>query len=398
MTGMLAGIRVLDLTTVLMGPFATQILGDLGADVVRIEGVGADVFRDLPPSRHPGMAGFQLNLHRNKRSVALDLKQPAAITALLRLVETADVFVHNMRPKAIGRLGLDYASLKKRNLAIVYCGAYGFSREGPYGEKAAYDDAIQAASGLAGLFAEADGAPRYVPSVICDKVAGMTVAYAILAALLHRERGGGGQEIEVPMFEANVAFNLIEHLGPFAFEPPLGDFGWKRAMSKNRKPYRTADGYACLLPYSDENWRDFFGFIGQAELATDTRFATYEGRTQNVDALYAVVERAALRHTTAEWMEFCDRVSIPAMPVMNPKRAWDDPHLRATGFLATADHPTEGRYKTIGSPARFLSTPAELRRHAPRQGEHTAEILAEAGMSEADIDVLIRSGAARSAT
>ena len=255
--GPLTGIRILDLTSVIMGPFATHILADLGADVIKIESPEGDSVRHYQPARHPGMSGVFLNLHRNKRSVVLDLKQDAARAALNRLIETADVFVHNLRPKTIERLGYGYDAVRAIKPDIVYCGAYGFSAKGPYGDKAAYDDLIQAGSGVAALIGEVHGEPAYVPTVICDKLAGQAIAYAVLAALFQRSRGGGGQAIEVPMLETTVEFNLVEHMSGFGFEPPRSRPGFPRLMDRSRKPYRTQDGYACILPYSDRNWLDF---------------------------------------------------------------------------------------------------------------------------------------------
>jgi crotonobetainyl-CoA:carnitine CoA-transferase CaiB-like acyl-CoA transferase len=378
-TGSLNGIRVLDLTTVIMGPFATHILADLGADVIKIEGPEGDSVRRYRPSRHDGMSGPILNLHRNKRSIHLDLKHPTGRKALDRLIEGADVLVHNLRPGAASRLGLDWDSVRAVNPGIVLCAARGFSEKGPYGHKAAYDDLIQAGSGIAALWGQVQGTPAYVPTVLCDKLAGQAAAYAILAALLHRARGGEGQAIEVPMFEVAIEFMLMEHFGGSAFEPPLGPPGFVR------KPYRTSDGWACILPYSDRNWADFFNFGGNPEMADDPRFRTIEDRVENIDTLYQYVATVAPRLTTDAWVEFCDRVSIPCMPVMALEDLPDDPHVQAVGLFETKEHPTEGAYRSLRSPIRFEATPYELRRHAPRPGEHTREVLAEAGISAQDI-------------
>ncbi|MBB4423829.1 crotonobetainyl-CoA:carnitine CoA-transferase CaiB-like acyl-CoA transferase [Bradyrhizobium sp. CIR48] len=383
--GPLAGIRVVDLTTVIMGPYATQILGDLGADIIKVESPEGDSLRNYRPLRNEGMAGFFLNLHRNKRSVRLDLKQSEARDALLRLTATADVFVHNMRPQAIAKLGLGRDAVRAQRSDIVYCAAVGFGGNGPYATRAAYDDTIQAASGLAALMGRQCGNPAFVPSVICDKVAGQQVANAILAALLHRAQTGEGQTLEVPMFETLVAFNLVEHIGPYAFEPALDEPGWKRVLSPMRKPFRTKDGFACILPYSDRNWRDFFTFAGLAEAGADPRFSSLAERVQNVNVLYTLVEEIAPLFTNAEWMGFCDRASIPAMPVLDLVDLWIDPHLTAVGMFRVEEHPSEGRYKVVRHPVEFERTPAQLRRHAPRLGEHTQEILAEIGYSAAEV-------------
>jgi crotonobetainyl-CoA:carnitine CoA-transferase CaiB-like acyl-CoA transferase len=383
--GPLTGIRVLDLTSVVMGPFATHILADLGADVIKVESPEGDSVRNYQPLRNPGMSGSFLNLHRNKRSVVLDLKSAAGRAALDRLIGGADVFVHNLRPRAIERLGYTYERVRALKPDIVYCGAYGFGAKGPYGDKAAYDDLIQAGSGVAALYQEVHGEPGYVPTVICDKLTGQAAAYAILAALFARERGGGGQAIEVPMLETTVEFNLVEHMSGFAFEPPLGPPGFPRLMDRSRKPYRTRDGYACILPYSDRNWQDFYAFTGRIEFAHDERFARLPQRVRNIAVLYRMVEEEAAKRSTAEWVEFCDRVSIPCMPVLGLEDLPADPHLRAVGLFSVAEHPSEGKYRAVRMPVGFSAAPFRIRRHAPRLGEHTAEVLAEAGMSREEI-------------
>ncbi|MBI3993506.1 MAG: CoA transferase [Candidatus Lambdaproteobacteria bacterium] len=392
-TGALHGIRILDLSTVLMGPYATQILADMGADVIKIEGPAGDSSRYITDGRSRGMGGSTLNLHRNKRGLVLDLKHPDGKAALLRLAEGADVLFYNIRPQAMARLGLDYAALRAVNPRIVYCGAYGYRRDGPYGHKGAYDDLIQGASGIAALNGRLYGEPAYVPTVLCDKVAGLTAVYAITAALLHRERTGEGQEIEVPMFETLVSFTMLEHIRDHAFEPPLSPVGYARLLTRNRRPYRTQDGYACILPYTDRNWRDLFAYVGRPELAQDERYVSIRARTQHIDALYTQLAEFAATRTTAEWMAFCDRVSIPAAPVNDLADMWEDPHLRATGFFSTAEHPTEGKYKVIGFPVNFSASPMTLRRHAPRLGGNSIEVLREAGFSEAHIQRMLQQGA-----
>jgi crotonobetainyl-CoA:carnitine CoA-transferase CaiB-like acyl-CoA transferase len=392
-SGPLSGIRVLDLTTVIMGPYGTRILGDMGADVIKIESPEGDSFRAYGPARHEGMGGSLLNLHRNKRSVGLDLKDAQGSAALRKLIATADVLVHNLRPKAAARLGLEWSAVAAINPRIVLCAARGFSEAGPYGDKAAYDDLMQAGSGFAALNQEVYGEPRYAPTAWCDKIAGQAIVNAVLAALLYRERGGTGQQVEVPMFETAIDFMLAEHFGAGAFEPPMGPPGFARQLSPRRKPYRTLDGWACILPYSDRNWQDFFAFIGHSG-ADDPRYATMPLRVQNVDSLYGLLEEHAPRHTTAQWMAFCDGVSIPCMPVLRLDQLKDDPHVVAVGLMETAEHPTEGRYRQVRSPLRFSATPYELRHHAPRAGEHTREVLLEAGLGEQEVAALVASAAA----
>jgi len=380
--GPLGGVRIVDLTNVIMGPYATHILADLGADVIKVESPEGDSFRGYRPLRHPGMSGGFLHLNRNKRSVVLDLKTPDGKAALNRLIETADVFVHSLRPKAMAKLGYSYEPVRAIKPDIIYCGAYGFSAEGPYGDKAAYDDLIQAGSGIASLHTELTGEPAYAPTVMCDKLAGQAIAYSILAALFQRARGGGGQAIEVPMFETTIEFTFIEHLLGFAFEPPLGRPGFSRVLNPYRKPFRTKDGYACILPYSDRNWQDFYDFTGRTEFKDDPRFQPLAQRVQNIEILYALVDEEAPKHTTDEWVMFCDRVSIPCMPVLSLEELPDDPHLQAVGLFGSAEHPSEGRYRTIRRPVSFSSGASRIRRHAPRLGEHTAEVLAEIGLGE----------------
>ncbi len=386
--GALSGVRVIDLTTVLMGPMATRMLGDHGADVIRVESLAGDSTRNGLPARHDGMSGFSLNLQRNKRSLSVDLKNPDGREIMDRLVETADVLVTNMRAAALQRLGLDAATLRKRDPNLIHCVANGFGSTGPYRDRAAYDDAIQAASGVAGLIASARGRPDYVPIVIADKITALYIVQAVMAAVLHRERAGVGQAIEVPMFETMVSFNLVEHMRGAAFEPPLGPFGYARLMSEFRRPVQTADGYMCLLPYTDANWQAFFEFVGRPDLLDEPRFATHNDRIQNIDGLYELMGQLAGEHTTAEWMDFCNDASIPAAPVMDLADVDADPHLAAVDLISTRDHPTEGSYRYVRDPITYSASSTELRHHAPRLGEHAGAILGELGYSASEIDEL----------
>ncbi|MBO9355982.1 CoA transferase [Bordetella petrii] len=380
-----------------MGPYGTRILADMGADVIKIESPEGDSFRGYGPLRNQLMSGSILNLHRNKRSVQLNLKDAGAADALRKLIATSDVLVHNLRPQAAARAGLTWNRVKEINPLLVLCAAHGFNREGPYGDKAAYDDLIQAGCGLSGLVEQATGQAGYAPTALCDKIAGQAIVSAVLGALLHRERYAEGQEVEVPMFEVAIDFMLVEHFGPAAFEPPLGPAGFKRQLSKNRKPYRTRDSWACILPYSDRNWKDFFAFIGRPELADDARYRRITDRVINVDSLYGLVAEHALLHTTQEWVAFCDAVSIPCMPVLRLDELKHDPHVAATSFMEPAEHPTEGRYHALKSPVRFGATPYRLRRHAPRLGEHTTEVLQELGLPQDEIERLVELGGQPSA-
>lgn len=389
--GPLQGLRIVDLTTVVLGPYATRILADLGADVIKVETPAGDQTRYYKPLKHEGMAGYFINLNRNKRSISVDLKTPQGMAILKRLIGGADAFIHNMRQQAAERLGLGYEAVRSIRPDIVYCGAVGFGTAGPYSGRAAYDDVIQAASGLAGLHAAVHGEPAYAPTVLCDKITGQTVAYAVMAALLQQARGGGGQAVEVPMLETSAEFALVEHLHAATFEPPIGEIGFKRVLSKNRKPFRTADGYMCILPYSDSNWADFFRFTGRTELLDDARFRALADRVQHIDFLYSVVEQEAPRFTNAQWQAFCDRVSMPCMPVKSLDEVLHDEHLAAVGMFSVQQHPTEGAYRVVRSPVQFAA-PFQVRHHAPRLGGDSVGVLEEAGFSSAEIEDFLREG------
>lgn len=390
--GAFDGIRVIDLTTVLMGPLACRMLADHGADVIRVEAVGGEAFLNTPPTRHPFMNWFALNLHRNKRSVALDLKDPEGAAAVADLVATADVVVTNMRQPALARLGLDAATLRARHPRLVHCVANGFGSAGPYAGRPAYDDVIQAASGYADLIGRVQGRPGFSPAVMADKVCSLHVANAVMAALFHRERHGEGQTIEVPMFETMVAFNLADQHGGAVFEPPEGDVGYVRSLSPYRRPYRCRDGWACLMPYTDANWAAFFAFVGHPELTGDPRFALHPDRIANSAELYAFVEEQAPTHTISEWLAFCQANSIPASAVLDLAQAHRDPHLVAVDLLPVLEHPTEGPYRTVRDPASFDTLSTELRRHAPWWGQHTSEVLAELGWEQSRIEALVQRG------
>lgn len=393
--GPLQGLRILDLSTVIMGPYASMLLADLGADVIKIESGTGDPLRYYKPQRSTEMSGMFLTVHRNKRSVVINLKQPSGKAAFMKLVAGADVVLHNFRPAVAARLGITYQALKACNERIVLCKAYGFGEGGPYAEKPAYDDVIQASSGLADAYAKVQGEPRYVPSMIADKMVGLNVAQAILAGCYGVLAHGRGSEIEVPMFESMVSFNLVENLSAATFVPSLGPVGWSRNMSPMRKPFRTRDGYACLLPYTDDNWRDFFAFAGQDNVLDDERFRTLADRAANIDALYKIVEAVAPLHATSEWLAFCEAHGIPCAPVNRMDDLPEDPHVRAVGLFQEAEHPTEGRYRLVRSPIRFAGRHWSVRRHAPALGEHTEDVLREAGVSEEDIrDIKAGTGAA----
>ena len=320
MNGPLSGYRIVDLTTVVLGPYATRILGDMGADVVKVEPPEGDMLREIGPRKSPGMAPIHLALGSSKRSVVLDLKRPRARDALMRLVSGADAFVHSMRPGAIARLGLTYDELRGLRPDIVYCGACGFGSGGPYAGRPAYDDLIQGMCGIADLMGRVTGGPpRYAPTIVADKTVGLFVANAVLAALLHRERTGEGQEIEVPMFETMVSYVMVEHLWERAVHPDDGALGYVRMLAPNRRPFRTRDGYMCMLAYTDRHWKAFFDLAGCPERSADPRFAHISGRTENVAELYAVAEELLGERTTAEWLADSREGGDPGRPRQRPR-------------------------------------------------------------------------------
>jgi crotonobetainyl-CoA:carnitine CoA-transferase CaiB-like acyl-CoA transferase len=392
MAGPLTGVRVLDLTTVVMGPFATQILGDFGADVIKIEPPDGDVIRYAWPFRNAGMGSIFLNTNRNKRSVVLDLKKPAALEAFLLLVKAADVLVYNVRPQAMARLKLSYEEVKRVNPKIIYVGCFGYSQRGPNAAKAAYDDMIQGASGIPWLLHK-QGArePRYAPMIVADRSVGQQVAGAVSAALYYREKSGRGQRIDVPMYEHLLQMILGDHLGGETFVPPHGPSGYIRILSPDRRPYQTKDGYVCALIYNDKQWKSFFDVIGKPEILKQPEFATHEARSRNYDRAYAMVAEELKKRTTAEWVEALERADIPVQRMNSLDDIVADPHLEAIGYLQSVEHPSEGRIKVLAVPSEWSESVPEYRRHTPRLGEHTREVLREAGLSEEKISALTKS-------
>jgi len=393
--GPLAGVRVLDLTTVVMGPYATQILADFGADVVKVEPPGGDVMRYAWPFRNPGMGHIFLNANRNKRSIVLDLKQAGAREACLALAKKSDVLVYNIRPQAMARLKLSYQELRAANPKIIYVGCFGYSQRGPYAAKAAYDDLIQGAAGLPALL-KMQGAetPRYAPIIVADRSVGQQVASAVSAALYYRERTGKGQRVDVPMFEHLLQIVLGEHLGGYTFEPQVGEPGYARMLAPDRRPYPTSDGYICALIYNDKQWQAFFGVIGRPEMMRAPEYATQEARSRNYGGAYAFVAAEMKKRTSAEWLEALERADIPVQRMNSLQDIVADPHLAATGFLKVVDHPSEGKIRSMAVPSEWSESAPEYRRHAPRLGEHTREVLREAGYAEEQIRKLVATGAA----
>jgi crotonobetainyl-CoA:carnitine CoA-transferase CaiB-like acyl-CoA transferase len=373
------------------------MLGDLGADVIKVEPPAGDSNRYVGPSRSPLMGALFLTCNRNKRSIVLDLKRDDGREVALKLAARADVLVHNYRPAALARLGLEYEAVRAVNARIVYCGTYGFSRRGPYRDRPAYDDSIQAASGIAALHEAIDGEPRYVPTILCDKTTAMAVVSAVTAALFHRERTGEGQEIEVPMFETMVSYVVAEHLFGSVFDPPEGVAGYTRVLSPHRRPYRTRDGCLAVLPYLDEHWRAFCEAAGRRDLLADPRFSSLPARAEHIDEVYAETARIVGTRTTAEWLESLKDTSVPVTTVSSLDDLLADEHLRATGFWQSVAHPTEGQLMMPGVSTTFSETPGSIRRPPPRLGEHSAEILGELGFDGEAVAALVRSGVTKTA-
>ena len=389
MPGPLHGVRVLELTSVVLGPWACQILGDFGADVIKVEPPTGDSNRQIGPARHAQMGALFLTCNRNKRSVVLDLKHDEGRRAALRLAARADVLVHNYRPAALARLGLDYDAIRTVNPRIVFCGTYGYSKRGPYCDRAAYDDSIQAASGIAMLQATMSGEPAYLPTLVADKTTGLSVVSAVLAALFHRERTGIGQEIEVPMYETMVSYVMAEHLLGHVFAAPEGALGYTRLLTRQRRPYKTLDGYLAVLPYLNEHWRSFCEAAGRLDLADDPRFTSLGARLAHIDEVYAETGRILATRTTADWLEILGRTKVPVMIVNTLDDLLTDEHLLATGFWQSFEHPTEGTLRMPGIPVTFSETPGAIDRLPPRLGEHSREVLAELGYSDAEIEALV---------
>ncbi len=377
---MLEGIRVVDLTSVVFGPYCTHILAELGAEVIKVEAPGAgDAFRwSGKAAATPGMSPGFMAINRGKQSVTLDLKTSDDLACMKALLDDADVFVLNVRGKAVERLGLDYAAVRAINPDIIYAHCVGFGQDGPYADLQAYDDVIQAATGTATLLPRVDGNPRarYLPSLIADKVAGLHAAYAVLAAIIHKLRTGEGQKIEIPMFEAFSHFMLLEHLAGQSFDPPNAPVGYFRQIDPDRQPFPTRDGFVSIVPYTDEAWPKMFGVLGNPEFLNDERFATRKARTVNLALLYREMARLTPAFTTAELIAKCHAAQIPAQPVRDIADIMNDPHLAATGFFSRQEHPSEGGYFAMEHPVRFAKPLESAKRHAPRLGEQSDRIRA----------------------
>lgn len=388
--GPLSGIRVIDLSNVVFGPYASQFLGDYGADVVKIEPPEGDSTRHTGPAQAEGMACSFLAMNRNKRSVVLDLKTEGGRSALMRLIEQADVLMHNIRPQKLAALGLDVDMVRDRWPRLVYATLTGFASDGPYAGRAAYDDIIQGMSGLADLMLRQSGQARYFPTIAADKISALVAAQAITAAIAARERTGRGMHVEVSMFEAVSGFVMAEHLYGKTFEPARGETGYARVLAQARRPYRTLDGHVCVMPYTDAHWARFFAEIGMPEVARDPRFAGMDERTKNIDALYELLGHALLERDTQQWLAVFARLDIPCSKVNTLEDVLEDPHLNATGFFRRIEM-SSGSVRLPGPGVRFEGARCAAI-PPPRLGEHTLELLREAGLAEAEITALSRRG------
>lgn len=387
-------IRVLDLTSVVMGPYACQLLGDHGADVIKIEPPDGDVMRLSGPMKNPAMGHLYLSTNRSKRSVVIDLKKAAGREVFLKLAANADIILYNIRPKAMARLGLSYEDIQKINPKIIYIGAFGFSQRGPYAARPAYDDLIQGMSGLPWLSLKAGAQePRYAPIILADRIVGLQVAFATLAALHHRDVTGIGQRVDVPMYEGLLSVILSEHLAGSMFEPAVGDLGYQRSLAHNRRPHRTSDGYVCTLVYSDKHWRSFFDVIGQPQVfETDNRFSSQNERLKHINEVYGYLAGVLATRTTAEWIESFTRADIPVAKMHSLDDILTDEHLRAIGYIRTVNHPSEGPIKDIAVPTEWSVSQPVAMRHAPQLGEHTVEVLRESGIEQEAVEALLKQG------
>ena len=398
--GPLAGIRILDLSTIVMGPFATQIMGDMGADVFKVEAPpaapgapGGDLLRYTSSGRHHGMSNLFINCNRNKRSVVLNLKSDEGREAFLKLAATCDAVLYNVRPQAMRRLRLGYEDVRAARPDIVYVGGFGFGEGGPYAGRAAFDDLIQAMTAVPDMFLRSGShEPRFVPINFCDRVSGLALVNTVLGALLHRARTGVGQSVEVPMFETMAQFVLGEHLGGHSFVPPLGPPGYERILNPARKPLATRDGFLCMLVYNDKQWQAFFNAIGKPELMRDPRFDSLSSRSANIVRVYEWLGHEVSQRTTAEWLALLAGIDIPYVPARTIEELIEDPHLHAVGFFRTYEHPSEGTMVEVGLPSTWSETPLSVRRHAPRLGEHTREVLVEAGVTGDALESLVAQG------
>lgn len=391
-TGPLTGFRVIEIASMIFGPLAGQYLGDLGADVIKVEPPEGDLTRSIGPRHSPLMGSFFITSNRSKRSMVIDLKTDEGRQILARLVDSADVLLHSMRMPAARRLGLDAEALMARRPGLVYCHVSGYGEDGLYADRPAYDDIIQAASGLAQLQTVVGGQPRFMPTILADKVSGLHAAYAVLAALMHKLRTGQGQQVQVPMFETMAAFNMFEHQWAHVFEPPEGPMGYQPVSTASRRPYKTLDGYLALLPYSDAHWRQFFDLADEPQIMDDPRFSTFAQRQKHFRTVWDEVERQAGRKTNAQWIELLSQSDVPFSVVNRLEDLPTDPHLNSVNFWSLHEHPTEGLMRFPANPMKMSASPVGMTRLPPTLGQHSAEVLAELGYDSAGVARLTAPG------
>ncbi len=385
MLPILKGIRIIDITAVILGPFAAQILGDLGADVIKIEPPEGDSMRPIAPLSETGLSHIFANNNRNKRSVCLDLKSEGGKAALRKLIPTGDVLIHNMRQDALDKLGFSFEVVRKLHPGIIYCAANGYGRDGPYAGRPAYDDVIQAASGIAGLFQLRDGEAHYIPSIVADKVTGLHLAYAVLAALLHKSRTGDVPGyVEIPMFETMAAFTLNEHMGAAAFGATETE-GYARVVSPDRRPYRTKDGFIGVLPYTEDKWVKVLTEIGRADVTTQAWFRNPTERSSRVGELYGMLTKALPARTTAEWCTTFMRLDVPHSPVNTPSQLLHDPHLQAVNFYEPNFSAETSMQRSLRAPILFGGLEVTPDLAPPALGADTDQILSDIGMTDIEI-------------
>lgn len=384
-------IKILDLTTVVFGPYASQILADYGADVIKIEAPAGDSTRYTGPAEEHGLAAIFLGINRNKRSVVLDLKQPEAIEVLHQLISEADVIMHNIRPQKLHALGLEASHVQTINPRIIYAALTGFNTQGLYAGEPAYDDIIQGLSGIAAVSAQQTDIPRYFPTIAADKTCGLIAAHAILAALFQRERTQRGQYIEVPMFESMVSYMMVEHFYGHHLTQSSHAMGYPRTLTPWRKPYQTADGYISLMPYTDKHWQDFFTAQKRIDLAKDPRFGSISQRTTHIAELYELVGSLIITQPSHYWLQLCQQHQIPAAPIYHLEQLETDPHLQSIDFFPVIQSANQHSYRFVKNPVCMQHNQVEMKT-PPHLGEHSIEILEELGLSQTQIQALLDKG------